>query len=113
LDNTEEKIELYTAAGRDEKEEMLWDDGQKWLLVVLKEGKAYPLLSKYVQLASVYFSVSNNAEGEVSNINIILNTGAGFSIRTYAFNTEKDGFAGGIVYTSKDTNIVHDSTPSY
>jgi hypothetical protein len=113
LDNTEEKIELYTAAGRDEKGEMLWDDGQKWLLVVLKEGKAYPLLSEYVQLGSVYFSVSNNALGEISNINITVSTGAGFIIKTYAFNKEKDGFEGGIVYSSKDNNIVHDSVPSY
>jgi hypothetical protein len=28
-DNSEEKIELYTAAGRNENGEMLWDDGQK------------------------------------------------------------------------------------
>lgn len=113
LDNTEEKIELYTEAGRDEKGEMAWNDGQKWLLIVCKDGKVYPLLSQYVQLGSVYFTVSNNAVGDISNINIIVHTSAGFSIKIYTYNKEKDGFEGGILYDSKDNNIVHSSIPGY
>ncbi|HZK85617.1 MAG TPA: hypothetical protein VFC58_13310 [Desulfosporosinus sp.] len=113
LDNTEEEIELYTAARRNEKGEMGWDDGQNWLLVVWDGQKAYPLLSEYVQLGSVYFTVSNNGVSEVSNINVIVHTGAGFSLKTYVFNKDRGGFAGGTVYNSKDTNFVHTSIPGY
>lgn len=117
LDNSEEKIELYTAAGRNEKGEMGWDDGQNWLLVVWDGQKAYPLLSEYVQLGSVYFTVSKNgiedASKEISHINAIINTGTEFSVTTYSFNKDKGGFVGGIVYDSKDTNFVHTSIPGY
>lgn len=113
LDNSEEKIELYTAAGRNEKGEMIWDDGQNWLLVVWDGGKAYPLLSEYVQLGSVYFTISNNGVGEVSNINVIRQTGAGFSLKTYAFNKDMGGFVEDTVYNSKDTNFIYTSIPGY
>jgi hypothetical protein len=113
LDNSEEKIQLYTAAGRDEKGEMLWDDGQKWLLVVLDGEKAYPVLSEYVQLGSVYFSISNNGKGEAASLNVITSTGAGFSIKSYTFNKDRDGFLGGTVYSSKDNNFIYSSIPSY
>jgi hypothetical protein len=113
LDNSEEKIELYTAAGRNEKGEMIWDDGQNWLLVVWDEEKAYPLLSEYVQLGSVYFTISNNGVGEISNITVIIPTGAEFSLRTYAFNKDRGGFVGETVYNSKDTNFIYTSLPSY
>jgi hypothetical protein len=113
LDNSEEKIDLYTAARRNEKGEMSWDDGQNWLLVVWDGDKAYPLLSEYVQLGSVYFTVSNNGVGEVSNINVIVHTGAGFSLKTYAFNKDRGGFIGESVYNSKDTNFIHTSMPGY
>ncbi|MEG0773845.1 hypothetical protein [Clostridium sp.] len=113
LDGSEERIELYTTAGRDGKGEMVWDDGQNWLLVVRDGKKVYPLLSEYVQLGSVYFTVSNNGVGEVSKINVIVSTGAGFNLKTYIFNKVKGGFVGETVYSSKDTNFVHTSIPGY
>jgi hypothetical protein len=113
LDNTEEKIELYTAAGRDKNGEMVWDDGQKWLLVVRDGDKAYPVLSEYVQLGSVYFTISNNGVGEATSINVIVSTGAGLSLRSYTFSKDKGGFVGGTVYQSKDTNFIHSSIPGY
>lgn len=113
LDNSEEKIELYTAAGRNENEEMMWDDGQSWLLIVWDGENAYQLLSKYVQLGSVYFTVSNNSVVKVSNINVIVQTSSGFSLETYAFNKDSGGFVGGDVYISKDDFFAHTSIPGY
>lgn len=112
-DGSEEKIELYTAAGRDGNGEMMWNDGQNWLLMVRDGEKAYPVLSEYVQLGSVYFSISNNPEGESANINIIINTGAGLVLRSYTFSKNRGGFVGGTVYKSKDTNFIHSSIPGY
>lgn len=113
LDNSDENIELYTAAGRNGDGEMVWDDGQNWLLVVRDGEKAYPVLSEYVQLGSVYFAISNNGVGEATNINVIISTGAGHSLRTYTFRKDKGGFLGGTVYKSKDTNFIHSSIPGY
>ena len=113
LDNSEEWIELYTAAVRNEKGEMLWDDGQKWLLVVWDGEKAYPLLSEYVQLGSIYFTISDNGVGEATNINVMINTGSGHSLRAYTFSKDRDAFIGGTIYNSKDTNFIHSSIPGY
>lgn len=113
LDNSEEKIELYTAAGRNEKGEMMWDDGHNWLLIVWDGENAYQLLSEYVQLGSVYFTVSNNSVVKVSNINVIVQTGSSFSLETYAFNKDRAGFTGGDVYISKDDFFAHTSIPGY
>lgn len=83
LDNSEEKIGLYTAAKRNANRKMMYDDGQNWLLAVWDGEKVYPLLSEYVQNGSVYFTVSKNgiedASKEISHINVITNTGTKFS----------------------------------
>ncbi|NLK72943.1 MAG: hypothetical protein GX285_08000 [Clostridiales bacterium] len=113
LDGSEEKIELYIAAERDENGELMLDDGQNWLLTVLDGENAFPLLSEYVQLGSVYFTVSNSSEDEVSNINVIVSTGAGYTQKSYSFNSDKDGYVGGIVYSSEDHNFLFKSIPSY
>lgn len=113
LDGSEEKVELFTAAERNENGEIVWDDGQNWLLVVWDGEKAYPILSQYVQLGSVYFTVSNNGMDEVSNITVIVPTGAGFSLKTYVFDNIRNGFEVELIYTSKDNNYFHNSIPTY
>lgn len=49
-DQVAETIELYTAAQRDSKGEIMWDDGQKWLLLVRDGQRSYVLFDGYVQL---------------------------------------------------------------
>lgn len=117
LDNSEEKIGLYTAAKRNANRKMMYDDGQNWLLAVWDGEKVYPLLSEYVQNGSVYFTVSKNgiedASKEISHINVITNTGTKFSVTTYSFNKDKGGFVERNVYTSNDYNFVYSSIPNY
>jgi len=113
LDNVEEKIELYTAAERNEKGEMLWDDGQNWVLLVHDGEKAYPLLSQYVQLGSVYFTVSNSGEGQISNINVIVSTDSSFRMMSYVFDKENNGYNEELLYESKDNNWSYSSIPGY
>ncbi|MHB1393937.1 MAG: hypothetical protein ACYCYE_12860 [Clostridia bacterium] len=113
LDNIEEKIELYTAAERNEKGELLWDDGQNWVLVVRDGDKSYPLFSQYVQLGVVYFTVSNSGEGQMPNITVLVPTGASFSMMGYVFDKEKDGFKEESLYKSEDNNWIYSSIPSY
>ncbi|HYF81804.1 MAG TPA: hypothetical protein VEB00_02075 [Clostridia bacterium] len=113
MDNIEEKIELFTAAGRDEKGEMGWDDGQDWVLVVRDGDKSYPLLSQYVQLGVVYFTVSNSGEEPTQNITVIVAEGASFSMMGYAFDKEKNGFREEPLYKSEDDCWIYSSMPSY
>lgn len=49
-------IELYTSAQRDDRGEMMWDDGQEWALVARDGNFIYPLFEKkYVQIGEVSF----------------------------------------------------------
>lgn len=112
-DKEDEKIELYTAAGRDEKGQMMWDDGQNWLLVVADKDKYYTLFSEYVQLGQIHFSVSYVGEDRIPHISILRETGSSTQMFDYAYNIEKDEFIGGIVYSSIDKNQVYSSIPGY
>jgi hypothetical protein len=113
LDNIEEKIELYTAAERGENGEIVWDDGQNWLLLVRDEDKAYSILSQYVQLGSVYFAVSKSGEDQMPNITVMIPTGARFSMIGYTYNKEEDSFNGKLLYEAEDDNWLYSSLPGY
>lgn len=113
LDGSPETIELYTAAERHESGEIIWDDGQEWLLLVRAGDKAYPLFSKYVQIGMVYFTVSEASGEEVPHITAMVSTGAGLSLRTYTFAKDRDAFQEEIVYTSPDDNFLFNSIPAY
>lgn len=113
LDNTEEIVELYTAAERNEKGDMMWDDGQNWILSVRDGNKSYPLLSQYVQLGAVYFTVSNNSEGHIPAITVIVSTDASLSMKGYAYDSERNGFREELLYKSKDDNWIYSSIPGY
>lgn len=113
MDNAEESIELYTAAEQNAQGEMVWDDGQNWVLVVRDGEKSYPLLSQYVQLGAVYFTVSQNGEVQIPNITVIVPTGASFSVMSCAYDKDKGGFVGKKAYESKDDNWIYSSIPGY
>lgn len=113
LDSKEERIELYTAAERNEKGEMVWDDGQNWVLAVRDVEKSYALLSQYVQLGVVYFTVSNIGEGQMPNITVIVPTGSSFRMMSYVFDKGKSGYSETLLYESKDDNWIYSSIPGY
>lgn len=112
-DNKEEEIELYTAAGRLENGDMLWDDGQKWLLAAVDENKFYTLYSGYVQLGEVYFTLSTIGEEKIPNVTMILPNHCGIVIYKCAYNVEEDLFQLKTVYESSVENVYFTSIPSY
>lgn len=113
MDNSEEKIELYTAAGRDENGVLAWDDGQNWILAVRDGDKAYPLISQYVQLGSVYFTVSEKGTDQAPNITVMIPTGASFKMTGYKYDKEGDCYKGELLYKSADDNWLYSSIPGY
>lgn len=113
LDNEEEKIELYTVAGRDEKGNMLWDDGQNWLLVVADKDKYYPLFSRYVQLGQLYFSFSTIGEDRTPVVTAFITDHCGMQTIDYVYNREKEYFQEKTVYEASDRNVFFNSIPNY
>jgi hypothetical protein len=113
LDNAEEKIELYTAAGYGPDGKMLWDDGQRWLLVVVDGNKYYPLYSEFVQLGEVYFSISKVGEQMIPQVNVYISTQSGMEIVDFVFNNEKEQYEGEVVYRPKEEVRYYSSIPSY
>lgn len=55
-DGSKGKIELYTAASKNEVRNMSWDEGQNRLLLIEDGNNYYPLFQQYVQLRLVYFT---------------------------------------------------------
>ncbi|AOT72554.1 hypothetical protein [Geosporobacter ferrireducens] len=113
LDGEEEKIELHTAAERNKNGEMVWDDGQKWLLVVQDGDLYYSLLDEYVQLGQVYFNVSYYDNEPLPTITVITDTGANFKLVNYVYDKAQKGYSAELVYDSKDINHIFTSIPSY
>lgn len=111
-DGVNEKIELYTSAERDDDGEMMWDDGQLFLLMVSKGDAIYPLLNEYVQLGQVHFNVWYDVENRPV-INTMILTGAGFSMYNYTYDKEEGGFVMNEVYNSDGINLMFSSIPSY
>lgn len=113
LDNEDEKIELYTAAERNAKGEMLWDDGQNWLLVVVDKDKCYSLLSGYVQLGQVYFRFSTSGEEKTPVVTAFITDQCGMNITDYIFDKEKQCFQVKVIHEAYDKNVYYTSIPDY
>lgn len=111
-DGALEKIELHTAAGRAEDGNMLWDDGQNWLLLVEDGKEYYPLLHQYVQLGVVYFTIWYDDKG-TPKITVILETGANLSFFNYYYDREQQGYKVENIYDSGGINYIFSSIPNY
>ncbi len=116
LDNTEadlngngneEIIELYTTAERDSSGEVLWDDGQKWFLIVKDEDREYVLFDEYVQLGVLdYWIFSSKDECHI----VTLQTGSAvFKLSEYSYVDDKDAFMKKEIYNPEFLNVVYGS----
>jgi hypothetical protein len=112
-DGKAESIELYVAAEQSGTGEILWDDGQKWLLVVVDEDRYYPLYSELLQLGRLYFNVATTDGKEMPDIFALLSAGAGLKIIRYTFDKERKVFQKEISYDSGAINRYYTSIPSY
>ncbi len=114
-DNQEEIITLYTAAQRDSQGEIMWDDGQQWLLMIEDETGFYPLISEYIQLGSIYYYISdtNLDTNTAPVVTGITSTSYNFTLTNYSYNEEKKGYEKDTVYDSGPLNTVYMSIPGY
>jgi|GEM_PF-1674867 len=112
-DGQDEQLLLYTSAERDSKGNIMWDDGQKWLLSVEDGSGFYPLFHEYVQLGSVYFNVAGFENSPIPKVTVLLSTGAGMTLNHYSYEPEQKGFRIEPVYDSKAVNRLFTSLPEY
>lgn len=107
-DNKEEIIELYTTAQRDKKGEMMWDDGQKWFLLVHDEDKEYILFDEYVQIGTLEFWVFTSK----NDYHILtLQTGSAvLKLSDYTYDIERESFVKKDIFNPEFLNVIHGST---
>jgi len=104
-DGQEESIELYTAAERDSKGEIAWDDGQRWLLTVVDGSNEYILFDDYVQLGDLNFFAYLSEQNAV-HITTIQNCDADFLVNDYVFDSEKKRFKRNVVFRPPISHMV-------
>lgn len=95
-------VKLYTSAQKDENGELMWDDGNTWLLEAEINGDYYPLINKYIQLGKVNFTAGEDENGNAS-ITAVISTGTGITVEKYTYNGS--AFEGQTVYTSGILNV--------
>ena len=112
-DEKEETIGLYTSAERDAKGEIMWDDGQNWLLLVEDDNFYYPLFSRYVQLGSVYFTIAYHGEEKEPTVTVLVSTGGGLTLTNYLYDSKSQGYLEKLDYDSGPINSMFTSFPGY
>ena len=107
-DGYDEVIAMYVAAGRDDNGEIMWDDGQRWALVVHGDNKDYLLYDDYVQLGSIEFNVFTE-EDDFYIVTKSVRT-ASLTVTQYKYNESDDSFIKTIAYDIKgNVNMLHSS----
>lgn len=94
-DGVEDNIHLYTSAKTASNGEIIWDDGQEWVLEVTDGINTYTLFDEYIQLGNVYFEVMDyyDADGkEVPTIVLVKSSSASFSVTKFTFDTKQNAF---------------------
>lgn len=107
-DGYDEKIVMYVAAGLDDNGEIMWDDGQRWVLVIHGDNKDYVLYDDYVQLGSIQFNVFT-ADDELNIVTKNIGT-ASLYISQYKYDEANDSFTQTVPYSvSGNVNMLFSS----
>lgn len=103
-------LTLYTSAQKADGE-IIWDDGQKWIVEVTDgNGGYFTLYDQYVNNGSVYYDVAQKENG-ANVINVYTFTGSGTTIKQYT--PDEEGFSEKVIYDSGAWNRLHSTVPSY
>ena len=106
-DSKKEIINMYTTAQRDENGEMMWDDGQKWFLLINDEDDEYVLFDDYVQLGMLEFWIfTSKDEYHI----MTLQTGtAVLKLSDYTYDYEKGSFVKKDIFNPEFLNVIYSS----
>ena len=86
----------------------MWDDGQRWFLLVRDNEKEFVLFDDYVQLGVLEFWVfTSRDEYHI----VTLQTGsAKYKLSDYTYDKEKDAFIRKDIFNPEYLNIIYGST---
>ncbi len=107
-DGQEESVQLYTAAEKDPKGQIAWDDGQPWLLTVIDGDNEYILFDDYVQLGELNYWIYTSEQNTV-HITTMQNCSAGFLVTDYKFNAKMKCFEKTVVFNPQNVNMLDHS----
>ena len=110
-DEDEETVELYTSAEK-YNGEIMWDDGQNWMLVVRDSDKDYVLFEDYVQLGGISFYAYFQDEDFV--ISTIQSGTANLKLTEFKFDKDENSFKSTIKFEAKgNINMFHQGSLGY
>lgn len=107
-DGEDEEISLYTSADIGLDGEFMWDDNQRWLLVVHGKDLDYVLIDKQIQLGNLeFFFYSQEDDFYITSVE---SSSANINIKEFEYDLEKDLFLLTKLYeTEGNVNLLHKS----
>ncbi len=107
-DSVLETIKLYVNAEKDKSGEIMFDDGQEWVLIVQDGEKYYPVFEKtYVQLGTVDYKAFESYDENTFHILITVDQGAGIKIYDCAYDSNEDIFKRQTVFEASNINRIN------
>lgn len=101
-------ISMFTTAQRDENGEMMWDDGQKWFLLINDEDNEYVLFDDYVQLGTLQFWVFTSKDEY--HIMTLQTGSAVLKLSDYTYDYKKESFVKKDIFNPEFLNVIYSST---
>jgi hypothetical protein len=92
-DGSPEVVELYAAVERDTRGRLMWDDGQRWMLVVHAgdPGEGFLLFDDFVQIGRLSFWAIETVE-PLNELVLEVATGAGVRVWRVQYDPVQDAF---------------------
>lgn len=107
-DNIMEQVNIYTSAETAPNGEIMWDDGQRWLLVVHGQDKDYVLFDDYVQLGQITNYIYTIDEDMY--VTTIRSGTANLTMKSYMYSSNNDNFIETTLFNTKgNVNMLHSS----
>ncbi|MZQ74985.1 MAG: hypothetical protein GT589_02370 [Peptoclostridium sp.] len=108
-DGQMENVQMYTAAQKDPSGNIMWDDGQNWLLTVRGEDREYVLFEGYVQLGEIKYWAYTAGSDSKLHITTLQPGSASLQLMDFEYDSDKDGFEGTEIFNPENVNLMHSS----
>lgn len=108
-DKQMEKVEVYCTAGLDKDGNLVMDDGNRWKLIVRKDGQLYPVFDGFIQLGKLEYK--NYMEyGDVNVFHLLISNaqGAGLTMYDCYYDESQGAFISKKVYRTTGNIGFHD-----
>jgi len=107
-DDNEDKISLYTSAAKDEAGNIMWDDGQYFMVSLYDGEKTYNLFNERVQIGRVYYSIADSDE---TGLFVTVSTYSGIRFIKFTYSKAENYFMGKTLFSTEGVNVIHNTLP--